>query len=118
MEQMSIFDFIEKEYKTVYGPVIEDLANELNSIFSNRKHKEAYTIWDHVKALGYRFEYWVSVNSEEFVSLVEQLHKLKQKYMAEFLEVSILQLPDFHDVNSMQLFISTLWRDKNRAKRG
>jgi len=115
MDNMTIFDFIENEHK--FAPIIDRLSADISRIFSNHEYTEEYKIWEHVPNLGYRYSAFITILEREYNQIVSECEKMKSEYEKDNLEVSILQSPSVK-ANSLTIFISTLWKDKKRAKNG
>lgn len=116
MDNMTIFDFIEGGHR--FAPVIDELSADLSRVFSNKDYEEQYKIWDHVPYLGYRYSALVSVSKHEYANTIRELEQIKKKYAKEKLEISIIQTPCFKTEGNAKLFISTEWKDKQRARNG
>lgn len=114
--QMTLFDFIGTEYK--FAPVIDDLSADIKAIFLDRDCTEKYEIWEHVPQLGYRYSAFITIKEQEYDDVVQRLKTIEKAYANKNLEVSIMQTPCFTDKGDINLFISTLWKDKERAKNG
>lgn len=115
MDNMTIFDFIESEHR--FAPIIDNLSADISKIFSNKELNEEYEIWEHVPHLGYRYFVSVSVSEKEWERVIESLEKIKEEYVKKELEISIRQSPSFK-TNEAKLHISTIWKNKKRAKNG
>ena len=115
MDNMTIFDFIESEHK--FAPVIDELSTDISKIFPNHEYTEEYEIWDHVPSIGYRYFTSVSVSKTECDNAINELEKLRKIYAKKDLEISVLWSPCFN-TDGTRLHISTLWKDKQRAKNG
>ena len=115
MDNMTIFDFIENEYR--FAPVIDDLSADISRISPSKELIEEYGIWDHVPNLGYRYSVSISINRKEWEYIISNLERIKKEYAKKELEVSIRQSPNFNTGDEM-LHISTLWKNKARAKNG
>ena len=115
MDNMTIFDFIESEHR--FAPIIDNLSADISKIFSSKQFDEEYEIWEHVPNLGFRYFMSVSVSEKEWERVIDNLERLKRDYAKKELEISIRQSPSFK-TNEAKLHISTLWKNKARAKNG
>lgn len=115
MDNMTIFDFIESEHR--FAPIIDNLSADISKIFSNKELNEEYEIWEHVPSLGYRYFASVSVSKNECDNAISELDKLRKAYAKKDLEISVLWSPCFN-TDGTRLHISTLWKNKQRAKNG
>lgn len=112
--QISIFDYLEPTEK--FPTIINDLSKDISKIID--VEKEEYEIWEHVPNLGYRYSCTVTLFKSEYETVIDKILKLVEDYKKLKLEISVGNIPYFKNSEKLNLFISTLWKDKERAKRG
>lgn len=122
--QLNLFDFIAPTTKR-FPSIIQELSDEVKAILVNGDNpgytddKDKYYIWEHVPNLGYRYELFINVKIDpDYDKKVDALEELKAKYIKEQLEVSIHCSPSLFNDGYINLFVSSLWKDKKRAKNG
>lgn len=114
--QMDISCFLREKEKI--APIIDNLSKDLSNLLHPNKYKEKYEVWNHVPYLGYRYSTNVSINLTEQEFIINKLEEIKEKYKKHKLEISILQTPCVTADDKTTLHISTMWKDKKRAKNG
>lgn len=115
-DQMTIFEYLNKQSKIKWHPVIDELSKDIHNLFAKCEiEKEKYEVWDHVSNLGKRYEAWVYVKNKEDVMDLS-FEPLIEKYRKKLLEVSIAATGSFRSDCTHSLMISSLWETKGHKE--